>query len=119
GSTHPALRCHPARSVGIYHPCAEAGHHTPKAVNNRLTRRTRRNAENCTAIGAPCARLLSAISAPPRDARLPVPLADDPQRRHTRPPTATGRRALSTADPRMRRRFAASHSSPPPHPRHF
>src|SRR5690606_4222949 len=29
-------------------------------------RRTRRNAENCTAIGAPCARLLSAISAPPR-----------------------------------------------------
>jgi len=36
-----------AASVGIYSPCTEAGHYALKAENDGLTRRTRRDAENC------------------------------------------------------------------------
>src|SRR5690606_1143971 len=37
-----AFPCHPARSVGIYSPCAEAACYTLKVGKSKLTRRARR-----------------------------------------------------------------------------
>src|SRR5690606_34186940 len=59
-----------------------------KVENDGLTRRRGGRGENCTAIGVPCATLLSAASAPPREAFLPALLADEaPLRAVSRQPS--------------------------------